>query len=195
LPVSAFVAFAVWHDRVIQALNRVGRAVTFYDHGIARLEDTWHGVGATGERFLSEDHLYSRDLDIFGRASLFQLLSRARTHLGEELLARWLSAPAGVATVRERQEAVAELREALDFREALATAGGASRDIDTVALSGWASAPAAPESIWLRTAAIVLAAAIIAGAPWGARGGPLPPLLVCITPQNIPTPPFRAPVP
>src|SRR5204862_320264 len=119
LPVAAFTALAVWHDRVIRALRRVDRAVTFYDHGTARLEDTWHGVGATGERFLSEDHLYSRDLDIFGHASLFQLLSRARTQLGEELLARWLSAPASVPTVRERQEAVAELREALDFREAL----------------------------------------------------------------------------
>ncbi len=81
--------------------------------------------------FSREDHLYTRDLDIFGPASLFQLLSRARTQLGEELLARWLSAPAGVPTVRQRQESIAELREALDFREALATAGGASRDIDT----------------------------------------------------------------
>ena len=120
------------------------------------------------------------------------MLSRARTHLGEELLARWLSAPADVATVRERQEAVAELREALDFREALATAGGASRDIDTVALSGWASAPAAPESIWLRTAAIVLAAAIIAGAVWWVRGGPLAPLLVAIILKMILTRPSRA---
>ena len=83
LPVSAFVGLAVWHDRVIRALDRAGRAVTFYDHGIARLEDKWHDIGVTGERFLSEDHLYSSDLDIFGHASLFQLLSRARTHLGE----------------------------------------------------------------------------------------------------------------
>jgi hypothetical protein len=192
LPVSAFVGFAVWHDRVIRALDRVGRAVTFYDHGIARLEDKWHGIGATGGRFLSEDHLYSRDLDIFGHASLFQLLSRARTHLGEELLARWLSAPADVPTVRQRQEAVAELREALDFREALATAGGASRDIDTVALSGWASAPAAPESIWLRIAAIILGVAIIAGVVWWARGGPLAPLFIAIILKMILLRPSRA---
>ncbi len=128
---------------------------------------TWHRAprGHVGwhwrdrrSRFLTEDHLYARDLDIFGPASLFQLLSRARTHLGEELLARWLSAPADVTTVRQRQQSVDELRGALDFREALATAGGASRDIDTVALSAWASAPAAPESIWLRSAAVVLAA-------------------------------------
>jgi hypothetical protein len=192
LPVGAFTALAVWHDHVIRALNRAGRALTFYDHGIARLEDKWHGVGVTGERFLSENHLYSRDLDIFGHASLFQLLSRARTHLGEELLARWLGAPADVPTVRRRQAAVAELRDALDFRESLATAGGASRDIDTVALSGWASAPARPESVWLRTAAIVLAAAIIAGVVWWARGGPLAPLLIAIILKMILMRPSRA---
>ena len=26
------------------------RAVTFYDHGIARLEDRWHGIGSNGRR-------------------------------------------------------------------------------------------------------------------------------------------------
>ena len=83
------------------------------------------GSASPAPAFSREDHLYARDLDIFGPASLFQLLSRARTHLGEELLARWLSAPADVTTVRQRQESIMELREALDFREALATAGGA----------------------------------------------------------------------
>ena len=192
VPASAFTALAMWHDRVLRSFGRAGRAVTFYDHGIARLEDRWQDVGSTGERFLFEDHLYVRDLDIFGPASLFQLLSRARTHLGEEWLARWLSAPADVRTVRQRQEAIAELRGALDFREALATAGGASRDIDTAALSNWASAPAAPESVWLRTAAIFLAVAIIAGLVWWVRGGPLAPLFIAMILKMFLTRPSRA---
>ena len=192
VPASTFAALAVWHDRVLRSFDRAGRAVTFYDHGVARLEDRWQDIGATGERFLSEDHLYGRDLDIFGPASLFQLLSRARTHLGEERLAGWLSAPADVRTARQRQESIAELRQALDFREALATAGGASRDIDTVSLSNWASAPAAPERLWLRTAAILLAAAIIAGLVWWVRGGPLTPLLVAMILKMFLTRPSRS---
>lgn len=191
IPIGAFAALAVWHDRVLRSLDRMVRAIAFYDHGIARVEDNWQGIGDNGARFLTEDHLYARDLDIFGPASLFQLLSRARTHLGEELLAQWLSAPAALGTVLERQESIAELRDALDFREALATAGGGSRDIDTVALSSWASAPAAPESVWLRAAAIVLAVAIIAGAVWWVRDGPVAPLFVAIILKMVLTRPSR----
>jgi len=192
IPAAAFAALAVWHDRIIRALDCTTRAIAFYEHGIARIEDRWQDFGAPGTRFLSEDHLYARDLDIFGPASLFQLLSRARTHLGEEQLARWLSAPAPVATVLQRQQSVAELRNALDFREALATAGGASRDIDTVALGAWASAPSAPEPAWLRMLAIVLAGGIVGGVVWWVRGGPLTPLLVVIGLKMILTRPSRA---
>ena len=191
LPAAAFAAFAVWHDRVIRAAERTSRAVALYENGLARLEDRWHDVGETGARFLAEDHLYARDLDIFGPGSLFQLLSLARTHLGEELLARWLTAPAPLPIVQQRQDATSELRDAHDFREALATAGGASRDIDTIALSAWASAPAVPESIWLRTAAIILAAAIIGTAVLWARGGPVSPLLIVVALKMVLTRPSR----
>ncbi len=97
VPVAGFIGLAVWHDRVIRSAARAMRAITFYDAGIARLEDRWEGTGEAGLRFLDENHLYARDLDIFGPGSLFQLLSRARTHLGEELLARWLTHPAPLA--------------------------------------------------------------------------------------------------
>jgi hypothetical protein len=192
LPVSCFVALAVWHDRVLRAYDRAARAMAFYDHGIARLEDRWHDLGETGDRFLNEDHLYSRDLDIFGPASLFQLLSRARTHLGEERLARWLTVPDHLSTIRERQVSIVELGEALDFREALAVAGGVSRDIDTVALSAWASTPAAPESMWLRAGSVVMAAGIIASLAWWIRGGPLSPLIAFMIVKMFLTRPSRA---
>lgn len=191
LPVAAFVAVAVWHDRVLRAADCMTRAVAFFDNGIARLEDRWHANGETGARFLDENHLYARDLDLFGPGSLFQLLSCARTHLGEDLLARWLMSPASLPTVRLRQEAIADLRSELDFREALATAGGASRDIDTVALSAWASVSAAPESLGLRMAVVVLAVAIIATGIWWAIGGPIAPVLIAILLKMVLTRPSR----
>ena len=81
----------------------------------------------TGERFLDDTHLYARDLDMFGRGSLFELLSSARTRIGEETLAAWLKAPADPAAVRARQDAVRELAPRTDLREDLAVIGEDAR--------------------------------------------------------------------
>jgi DNA mismatch repair ATPase MutS len=64
--------------------------------------------------------VYAADLDLFGRGSLFELLSIARTRMGEETLAEWLLAPSAVDQICERHSAVRELSEQLDFREDLA---------------------------------------------------------------------------
>jgi hypothetical protein len=191
IPVAAFVGLAVWHDRVLRQADCMRRAIAFYEHGIARIEDRWHGTGEPGVRFLEEDHRYARDLDIFGPASLFQLLSRARTHLGEERLAGWLTSPASLATVRLRQEALTELRDQLDFRESLATAGAASHDINTGALSGWATAPTSQRSGWLQAGAVALSIAIFLTGAWWVLGGPLAPLLAAILFKMLLTRPSR----
>jgi hypothetical protein len=53
LPVAAFVALAVRHDRVIRARERSASLAGFYERGLARIEDRWSGTGATGERYRS----------------------------------------------------------------------------------------------------------------------------------------------
>jgi hypothetical protein len=180
LPVLTFTALAVWHDRVLRHVDGLERAIALYDRGIARLEDRWQQLGEPGRRYLSDAHIYTHDLDIFGASSLFQLLSQARTTLGDDLLASWLSGPAPVPAVRARQQSVAELRAALDFREALATAGRTSLDLDTDALRAWATAPLAPASGWLRAVAVALAIAIVLTTIWWIRGGPLAPLFIVL---------------
>ena len=62
-----------------------------------------------GQRFNNEKHYYTSDLDIFGDASLFNLLNRAATLAGNDKLARWLSAPAAKDVILTRQQAVKEL--------------------------------------------------------------------------------------
>ncbi len=116
------------HEKVLREVRRVTRARAFYERGLARLENRWMGTGQSGERFLDPRHPYARDLDIFGRGSIFELICTARTKAGEETLARWLLEPANAATVRARNEAVNELRGRLDLREDLANLG---EDIQT----------------------------------------------------------------
>ena len=108
-PAVAFLALAVWHDRVLRARDRAAAAIAFYEHGLARIEDRWAGLGSTGEAFHDERHPYEADLDLFGPASLFELLSLARTQAGEATLAGWLKIAADPGEVLERQEAVREL--------------------------------------------------------------------------------------
>lgn len=106
LPVAAFAGIAFWHSRILRSRELAERAVAFYERGLARIEDRWAGTGETGARFNSPHHVYAADLDVFGNASLFQLLSVARTRIGEETLAGWLMAPAKVDEIRERHAAL-----------------------------------------------------------------------------------------
>jgi hypothetical protein len=117
IPVALFVVLAVWHEKRLQSIRLRKRSILFYERGLARVENRWEGTGETGERFLDPLHPYARDLDIFGRASLFELLCTARA--GESTLAEWLLTAAPVADVVARQGAVRELKNQTKFRERL----------------------------------------------------------------------------
>jgi hypothetical protein len=123
LPVGGLIFLAVWQEKLIRRIRFRARAVDFYVRGLARIEDRWAGTGESGERFLDPLHPYARDLDVFGPASLFELLCTARTRAGEETLAAWLLAAAPVDEILQRQEAVRDLRPRLQFREELYVLG------------------------------------------------------------------------
>jgi hypothetical protein len=183
VPVLAFVALMLRHDRVIRALRRARRAVAFWEQGLARLDDRWAGTGIGGERFALRGHPYADDLDLFGPGSIFELICAARTRAGEETLARWLTRPeASPSEIRARQAAVAELRHMPDLREALALAGDDVRlGVNADALRAWTAAPFSTPSRGLRTAAFVLsAAALLSLAGWIVAGQAFrPAFLLC----------------
>jgi hypothetical protein len=141
-PGVAFVALVVVHARVLQTIERGQRARRLYEHGLKRIDGTWAGSGPDGSRFLG-GHPYARDLDLFGPASLFQLLDTARTEAGEETLATWIRTPAPIEEVQLRHPAVAELAGDVDFRERLAVLAAEAHVGRTSALNRWAGlAPA-----------------------------------------------------
>lgn len=144
VPVVAFVALVVVHERAHRALHHARRAVAHYRAGQRRLDDAWAGHGPTGEGLLPAEHLFAADLDLLGPGSLFELLCTARTSVGRRTLAGWLLAPATVPVVRRRQAAVEDLREHLDLREALDLAGDElDRELDPSQLVAWGHAPPA----------------------------------------------------
>jgi hypothetical protein len=160
VPVCAFVALIWRQSRIEREMEFARRAIRFHEAGIARLEHRWHDAGETGDRFADAHHPYAADLDLFGRAGLFQLLSTARTRGGEARLASWLKAPSQIEALRERHAAIDELRPMLDLRERLAVLGDDFRTgVDPDRLAAWAGAPANPAPMWMRILAFVLAVA------------------------------------
>ncbi len=182
LPMTAFVAAVMWHGQIKRRATLSQRAAAFYRAGIGRLEDRWIGQGQQGERFNDPHHVYAADLDLFGRGSLFELLFTGRTRMGEESLAGWLLAPAPIAEVRERQEAVAELRERLDLRDDIAALGAdVNVGVQPQALIQWAESPNLLTRRWLLPAAFILPVLAIAAAYAWYRWGLISPLLLILT--------------
>jgi hypothetical protein len=163
VPAAGFAVLLAVHDRLLRTTELRRRAVGYFERALARLEDRWPGTGETGERYLDPAHPYALDLDLFGKGSLFELLSTARTRTGEDTLARWLLEPAEPPTAKARQEAVEELRPRLDLREDLAAlAEDARSGVDPEFLSAWGEQASAIEGtrfgslVWVFTALGIL---------------------------------------
>jgi len=77
----------------------------------------------TGHKFINQNHPYTSDLDIFGQHSIFQLLNRTTTESGMILLSEWLSEPAPNYEIHDRQKAIKELAQKLDWRQDFQASG------------------------------------------------------------------------
>jgi hypothetical protein len=185
-PVVTFALLMKGHDIALQRRTAAARGVAFYQHGIARIEDVWVGTGEPGDRFRDDHHLFANDLDLFGNGSLFQLLSIASTHTGEETLAMWLKHPANPDEIRLRQAAVAELTPALDLRESL---GRVALDVragmHSASLLTWAEDPPSLAPHWLAWIARGFTALVFAALAWLAVTDDVNPLLVVLAAQSL----------
>jgi DNA mismatch repair ATPase MutS len=76
-----------------------------------------------GKEHIQKEHPYSGDLDIFGKASLFQYLNRTTSNPGSTRLAEWLKQPADIKEIRRRQEAITEMKELAEWRQQLIAIG------------------------------------------------------------------------
>ena len=181
VPIAAFAALLIYHQRVRARRTSAQRAVQFYEAGLDRINDRWGGKGTTGARFEAQHHIYGDDLDLFGVDSLYELLCAARTQLGENILAQWLLAPADIQTIRARHAGILDLRGRFEFREAMAIDGDSLKiALHPESLDDWAQAPNQLNRAWIRwTAPLIAGLAVGAIAAW-AVWGVLFPLLAVI---------------
>lgn len=114
---AAFAGLVMFHGKVLEALDLAERWVDVNRDAVHRVQHDWPSVLDNGEGVAPKDHLYAGDLDLFGRGSLFQRLSVARTRFGRERLAEVLASAASAEEVARRQAAVRALVSELELRQ------------------------------------------------------------------------------
>jgi hypothetical protein len=189
LALAVFAVLALVHDRCLRRLRRAEELRRIAGEGLARLDRDWDRLPLPSEPPRDRSLPLARDLDLYGRASLFHLLGTAHTPAAKALLRDWLEGAAPPAEVRARQAAVAELAELLDFRQLLELAvrgmeagGGRVGPPDVEPFLRWAEGDpwllARPALLWAArgAAALTIAAFALALAP----GAPISPLLAMV---------------
>jgi hypothetical protein len=159
---ALFVFLIVAHQRVRRREGWFGELVALNEEGINRLDREWDALPIHVPEEDVEGHAYAADLDLFGRASLTQILGPVGSAGGAATLDGWLLGRADPAVIRRRQAAVAELVPLHDLREALAIHGRRTRTIrrgDVARFLRWAErAPWLLGHVPLRVAAYVIPA-------------------------------------
>jgi hypothetical protein len=121
----AFGALVVWHARVEEHVAWFDALRLVNVRGAARVTRDWKTL-PPGDPPLALDltnHPYALDLDVFGRASLYQWLGPAGTAGGAARLADWLLHTVNPTEIEARQSAAEALAAAPEWREHFAARG------------------------------------------------------------------------
>ncbi len=171
--VVVFVWLVRRHDRIEQRRDAAGAMAALNRDGLARVARSWDALPAPWTPPVPDDHPFAVDLDVFGHASLAQVLGPVPTPTGRRTLSGWLLDPAAadLEAIGARQQAVRELAPALDFRQQAATMArrlsGTSTDTSGALphVLRWAEAPDAfARRAWLPWVATTLGVVTVAGA-------------------------------
>jgi ABC-type multidrug transport system fused ATPase/permease subunit len=147
-----FFVLVAYHNKVGRLKRRYEELYRISDEAGKRLARRWDGLPLRHTFRAEAGDPYAADLNIFGHASLFQLVETVGTHIGEATLGRWLREFAPPPVVHERQGAVVELAPLIDLRDELTLRGrlmGAEKP-DPAPFLAWAeSAPWLVHRQWL----------------------------------------------
>ncbi len=125
-----FVATAVIHEHYIKQRKFQTTLKIINQEETKAIQGTFLDYGDGGE-FVDSDHAFTMDLNIFGNRSVFHFINRTTTSLGKKVLSDWLKifpASSPFNKIRDRQDAVKELSEKIDFRQNLQAHGRTIHD-------------------------------------------------------------------
>jgi len=114
----------------------------------------------SGEKYLAPNHFYAHDLDIFGAYSLYQYVNRTQLKIGADFLSDYLLKQSSIDEIKNRQEAILELNDLLDWRQNYTALSITTNEQENTfaTLGKWAKIPLTKPLNWIRILAFVLPA-------------------------------------
>ncbi|MDU1568004.1 MAG: DNA mismatch repair protein MutS [Clostridium sp.] len=121
ISVVIFIVVAYYHNKRIQEKREYEIYININRNGINRIMGTFKEREDKGEEFLSDEHPFASDLDIFGRNSLFQMINSTKTKFGRAKLSQMLNLNAipSREEILKKQEAINELGKKVEWRQRL----------------------------------------------------------------------------
>lgn len=119
----AFIALLAVHGRVRERERRFAALARLNEDGRHRLGRRWHELAERPLRDGAGGSDDARELNLFGRPALAQLMGPTATPQGEQALAALLLSRHEGTSIAERQTAVRDLAHRNDFRDLLAADG------------------------------------------------------------------------
>jgi DNA mismatch repair ATPase MutS len=119
---SATVVLSIIFNWLIRRQNQFESKKEYYQNYEAVCQnelnsaETRSNIYDNGTAFVNEKHYYTADLDIFGNASLFQLVNRAATPAGKHLLASWFNTSSPKEQILLRQQGIKEISAKNEWR-------------------------------------------------------------------------------
>ena len=128
LGIALFIVLVIFHSKIRKKARYLNTKVKIINEYIDRLNYNWREFGDIGEEAIDYNHCYTGDLDIFGKGSLFQLINATKTFVGRQRLIKTLSGDFNIKKLKEKQEAVKEVSDNIDFCIEVQTKGEVNLD-------------------------------------------------------------------
>ena len=115
--IASLVYFVRRYGRNDKRIKKLKGLIEINENEISCLKTRHSKLFYNGEEYLKANHAYASDLDVYGAHSLFQLINRCVSKIGNDTLGMWLNQPADNKEIESRQKAVKELNDKIDWRQ------------------------------------------------------------------------------
>ena len=112
-----FLVVAFLHNNKLNKKKKLIILLEYNENGLKRMNGEWKSFEDIGEEYINKEHRFSKDLDVFGKNSLFQWINTTNTLFGRRALANKLNMNYSLnrLVIEKQQEAIQELSQKREF--------------------------------------------------------------------------------